>query len=165
MGCSRHGYWSGLLFPFPGDLPNPGIEPMSLRSPALIGGFFTISTTWEFSEYVFISFFNFIPECFILFDATVNDDVPFSLLILLIWVFSLFILVNIAKDWLILLILSQNQLLFHWFYCSILLMYALIFIISMFSFISENTVALRSRESCPKKLTYIHVILSFTCKS
>ena len=46
----------------------------------------------------FISFFNFIPECFILFDATVNDDVPFSLLILLIRVFSLFILVNIAKD-------------------------------------------------------------------
>ena len=84
MVFPRQEYWSGLLFPFPGDLPNPGIEPMSLRSPALIGGFFTISTTWEFSEYVFISFFNFIPECFILFDATVNDDVPFSLLILLI---------------------------------------------------------------------------------
>ena len=28
-------YWSGLLFPLPGDLPNPGIEPMSLMSPAL----------------------------------------------------------------------------------------------------------------------------------
>ena len=32
MGFSRRGYWSGLLFPFPGDLPDPGIEP---RSPAL----------------------------------------------------------------------------------------------------------------------------------
>ena len=32
MGFSRQEYWSGLLFPCPGDLPNPGIEP---RSPAL----------------------------------------------------------------------------------------------------------------------------------
>ena len=31
-GFSRQEYWSGLLFPSPGDLPNPGIEP---RSPAL----------------------------------------------------------------------------------------------------------------------------------
>ena len=29
MGFSRPGYWSGLSFPFPGDLPNPGIEPGS----------------------------------------------------------------------------------------------------------------------------------------
>ena len=27
MGFSRQEYWSRLLFPFPGDLPNPGIEP------------------------------------------------------------------------------------------------------------------------------------------
>ena len=27
MGFSRQQYWSGLLFPFPGDLPDPGIEP------------------------------------------------------------------------------------------------------------------------------------------
>ena len=33
MGFSRHEYWSGLPFPFPGDLPNPGIEPVS---PALL---------------------------------------------------------------------------------------------------------------------------------
>ena len=30
-----------------GDLPNPGIEPMSLMSPALASGFFTTSVTWE----------------------------------------------------------------------------------------------------------------------
>ena len=30
MGFSRQKYWSGLLFPSPGDLPNPGIEPRSL---------------------------------------------------------------------------------------------------------------------------------------
>ena len=38
MGFPRQEYWSGLPFPFPGDLPDPGIEPMS---PALTGGFFT----------------------------------------------------------------------------------------------------------------------------
>ena len=33
--------------PPPEDLPDPGIEPTSLMSPALVGGFFTTSTTWE----------------------------------------------------------------------------------------------------------------------
>ena len=47
MGFSRQEYWSGLPFPSPGDLPNPGNQPMSLMSPALAGGFFTTSTTWE----------------------------------------------------------------------------------------------------------------------
>ena len=30
-----------------GDLPHPGIEPASLMSPALAGGSFTMSATWE----------------------------------------------------------------------------------------------------------------------
>ena len=47
MGFSRLEYWSGLLCPPPGDLPDPGIEPASLMFPALAGGFFTTSTTWE----------------------------------------------------------------------------------------------------------------------
>ena len=47
MGFSRQKYWSGLPFPSPGDLPNPGIEPESLMSPALAGRFFTTSATWE----------------------------------------------------------------------------------------------------------------------
>ena len=34
MGFSRQEYWSGLPCPPPGDLPDPGIEPMSLMSPA-----------------------------------------------------------------------------------------------------------------------------------
>ena len=42
---SRQEYWSGLPFPLPGYLPNPGIkpaiEPESLVSPALAGRFFT----------------------------------------------------------------------------------------------------------------------------
>ena len=41
MEFSRQAYWSGLPFPTPGDLPDPGIEPTSLVSPALAGGFFT----------------------------------------------------------------------------------------------------------------------------
>ena len=40
MGFSRQEYWSGLPCPPSGDLPNPGIEPESLRSPALASGFF-----------------------------------------------------------------------------------------------------------------------------
>ena len=35
---SRQEYWSGLPFPSPKDLPNPGVE---LESPVLVGGFFT----------------------------------------------------------------------------------------------------------------------------
>ena len=38
MGFSRQEYCSGLLCPPPGDLPDPGIEPRSLMSPALAGG-------------------------------------------------------------------------------------------------------------------------------
>ena len=44
MEFSRQGYWIGLPFPSPGDLPDPGIEPESL---ALAGGFFTTSTTFK----------------------------------------------------------------------------------------------------------------------
>ena len=44
MEFSRQEYWSGLPFPPPGDIPNPGIEPMSPASPAVAGGFFTAVT-------------------------------------------------------------------------------------------------------------------------
>ena len=47
MGFSRREYWSGLPFPPPGDLPDPGIKLRSLTFPALAGGFSTTSTTWE----------------------------------------------------------------------------------------------------------------------
>ena len=43
MGFSRQEYWSGLPCPPPGDLPNPGIKPTSLLSPALADEFFTTS--------------------------------------------------------------------------------------------------------------------------
>ena len=38
MGSPRQEYWSGLPFPSPGDLPDPGIKP---TSPALVGGLFS----------------------------------------------------------------------------------------------------------------------------
>ena len=47
MGFSRQEYWSGLPYPPPGGLPDPGIKPVSSTSPALAGGFFTTSATWE----------------------------------------------------------------------------------------------------------------------
>ena len=47
MGFSRQEYWNGLPFPPAGDLPNLGIKPTSLVSPALTGKFFTTSDTWE----------------------------------------------------------------------------------------------------------------------
>ena len=46
VGSSRQEYWSGLPCPHPGNLPDPGIKPESLMSPALVGGFFTTSATW-----------------------------------------------------------------------------------------------------------------------
>ena len=44
MGFPSEEYWSRLPWPPPGDLPNPVIKPMSLTSPALAGGFFTMSS-------------------------------------------------------------------------------------------------------------------------
>ena len=57
MGFSMQEYWSGLPGPPPGDLPDPGIEPMSLMSPALASRFFTISTPWEELESIHV------PQC------------------------------------------------------------------------------------------------------
>ena len=56
MEFPRLEYWSGLPFPSPGDLPNPGIEPGSLYIFCMLGGFFfflffvfffTTNATWE----------------------------------------------------------------------------------------------------------------------
>ena len=50
MRFSMQEHWRGLLCPPPGDLPYPGVHPASLTSPALAGGFFTTSATWEAPE-------------------------------------------------------------------------------------------------------------------
>ena len=51
MGFSRLEYCSGLPYTPPGDLSDPGIEPVSLE-PILAGEFLTSSTTWEAQEYL-----------------------------------------------------------------------------------------------------------------
>ena len=50
MRFSRQKYWSMLPRPPPGDLPNPGIEPTSVVSPALSGRFVTTGATWTHLE-------------------------------------------------------------------------------------------------------------------
>ena len=47
MGFSRQEYWSVFTCPPSGDLPNPGVKPISLTSPALSGRFLTTRATWE----------------------------------------------------------------------------------------------------------------------
>ena len=56
IGFSRQEYWSGLPFPTPEDLPNPGNEPISLASPALAAVFFALHhrEVLLFSEVFFI---------------------------------------------------------------------------------------------------------------
>ena len=49
MGFPRQEHRSGLPFLSPENLHDPGIEPVSLMSPALTCGFFTSTTTWEAS--------------------------------------------------------------------------------------------------------------------
>ena len=47
MEFFREEYWSGLPCPPPGDLPDPGVKPTSLVSPALAGSGFITNITWE----------------------------------------------------------------------------------------------------------------------
>ena len=57
-GVSREEYWSGMSSPLPGDLLNPGLEPMSLTSPVLTG-FFTIrATICSYFQYIIMMVFS-----------------------------------------------------------------------------------------------------------
>ena len=47
MGFFSQVHWSGMSCPPPGDLPYAGMKPTLLMFPALVGRFFTTSTTWE----------------------------------------------------------------------------------------------------------------------
>ena len=61
-GIARQEYWSGWPFPPPGDLPDPGIEPGSLVSLALAGGFFTTAPPGKPSPIkgVMVNILNFV---------------------------------------------------------------------------------------------------------
>ena len=54
MEFSKQEYWSGLPFPIPGALPDPGAESTTLASPALAGGFFTISVVFDYRTHCFM---------------------------------------------------------------------------------------------------------------
>ena len=81
MGFSRQEYWSQLLFPPPGDLPDPGTEPSTSKTPALAGEFFTaeppkkalkcLEFLWtcvcpKLAQFLCICF-SFVIECFFSF--------------------------------------------------------------------------------------------------
>ena len=86
MGFSRLEYWSGLPDPSPGDLPNPGIKPASLISPALAGGFFITNVTWEAPEIYYgmfqtskirvFFFFSLPPDTTLAQDSTIPGQLP-----------------------------------------------------------------------------------------
>ena len=57
MGFSRQEWWSGLPCPPPGHLPDPGIEPASLTSPALAGRLYTgANCGWNSSLFLYHHF-------------------------------------------------------------------------------------------------------------
>ena len=74
MGFSRQDYWSGLPCPPPGDLPNPGIKPTSFMPPALAGGFFTTSATWE-APLVWYPFLDLIDSSFLFLPWTLSGSI------------------------------------------------------------------------------------------
>ena len=60
MELSRQEYWSGLLFPTPGDLPDSGSKPASLMSPVFAGGFLTTVPPRSPLNYLLIDYCLFI---------------------------------------------------------------------------------------------------------
>ena len=86
MGFSRQEYWSGLPFPPPRNLPDPGIKPLSFASPALAGKFFTTEppgkpcvNVIETNSFSFVFFFThmYISKI-ILFHYGLSQDIQYS---------------------------------------------------------------------------------------
>ena len=90
MGFSRQEYWSGLPFPSPGDLPDPGIEP---RSPALEADALTSEPPGKLKVDVFWEL-----SCFFYIPMDVGNLIPgssaFSKSSLYIWKFSVHVLLK-----------------------------------------------------------------------
>ena len=90
-------YWSRLEFPPPGDITGPGIEPPSLASPALAGGFFnteppgklpktlcTSATSISFFVCLILAFpghhecYRFLALCKCRWDVSYSNEMPFE---------------------------------------------------------------------------------------
>ena len=99
MGFSRQEYWSGVPFPSPGDLPDPGIKP---KFPPQTGGFFTTGSPGKpMCRHEHSTAQNFIPEllrlnCWPMWDTSWSDtNLPLPLLFRLQSCFvSLFTLIH-----------------------------------------------------------------------
>ena len=83
---SRQESCSGLPFSTPGDLPDPGIEPVSFASPTLVSGFFTASATWEACPVCFNKSSN--PRSGLLFLTSSNTFGPFLWISYLMYLFN-----------------------------------------------------------------------------
>ena len=55
-GVFQAGMWSGFPFPTLGDLPDPGIKPTCLASPALAGRFLTTAPPWKPKNIITLNF-------------------------------------------------------------------------------------------------------------
>ena len=85
MGFSRQGSQSGLAFPSAGDLPDPGIEPVSLTSPALAGGLFITSAAWEaLANDTYIKLVNNVPDFFLLISVFFSFGFCFLVVVFLL---------------------------------------------------------------------------------
>ena len=88
MEFSRQEYWSGLPFPSSGDLPDPGMEPVSPESPALAGGFFATGPPGKLKDlglglqffFLVISLSDFSIWVVPVSQAVMNDSFSFSFL-------------------------------------------------------------------------------------
>ena len=69
MRFSRQGYWSGLPFPSPGGLPNPGIEP---GSPVLQAD--SLPTELQVSYYVITKYYFYLPQFYVQIKAEVTTN-------------------------------------------------------------------------------------------
>ena len=82
VGFSRQEYWGGLACPPPGNLPNPGIEPTSFRSPTLADRFFTTSATWE-THILYVSMYILLYIFFI--HSSVHEHLDCFHVLVIVW--------------------------------------------------------------------------------
>ena len=108
MGFSRQGYWSGLPCPSLGDLPDPGIEPTSLMSPALASGFLTTSATrcthWFFYCFslLWTIWVPLLTFCFLLFFCQ-----------LVFCIYAKFLTALMPRSWWVLLLIKDDCFINH----------------------------------------------------
>ena len=71
--CFSQEYWNGLPFPTPGDLPDSGMETVSLESPELASEFFTINATLEVPFFFFLASMSLFFLTSMSYDSTVCE--------------------------------------------------------------------------------------------